>query len=67
MYLNLHIVAWMDEATLGFVNYFTWQQILWLQTAWFEPDDEPPDGGTPIYDWLAALFARPFAFQTKIT
>lgn len=55
--MNL-LIAWLDEATLGFINYFSWQQILWLQTAFFEPDDDPPDGGIPILPW-PRLMARP--------
>ena len=61
--MNLAIlISWLDEATLGFVNYFTWQQILWLQTAFFEPDDDPPDGGIPHIEW-SRLWRDLFAFQ----
>ena len=38
----------LDELWLGFVNYMSWQQILWLQTACLTPEPDPPDGGTPV-------------------
>lgn len=44
-------ILWLDEATLGFVNYFSWQQILWLHTALYEPEDDPPDGGISLFSW----------------
>lgn len=47
------ILGFLDSIGLSFWNYLAWQQVIWLQTALWEPaePDDDPGGGTRLRWW----------------